>query len=201
MLTGEGFEQALANIAVEAQNYSMQVVELETERAEEEIQVHLMHTTGNNHDYTQIKSKVRDPRLPAKASLLYENIYSWHEYSADKTKNEQEEDSSDHSSSSNSLKRATTPPQPPLISTTAPPLRASLLKTTATRPKPPIRWIIVAKKPHGHTHAEPLEEIIIDREPLQAHEIPMADRPYRPEQDFHAGTIRSQIGQVIALDN
>jgi hypothetical protein len=199
-LTGEGFDQALANIAAEAQNYSMRVAELETERAEEEIQVHLMHTTGNNRDFTQIKSEVRDPRLPAKASLLRKNIYSRHEYSADKTENEQEEDSSDHSSSTNSLKRATTPPQPPLISTTAPPLRASLLKTTAKHPKPPIRRITVAKKPHGHTHAEPLEEIIIDREPLQAHEIPMADRPYKPEQDFHAGTIRSRIGRIIALD-
>jgi hypothetical protein len=68
-LTGEGFAQALSNIAAEAENFSMRVAELETEKAEEELQAHFMHSTGNTYEHTRIKSETRDPRLPAKASL------------------------------------------------------------------------------------------------------------------------------------
>jgi hypothetical protein len=126
--TGEGFEQALSNIAVEAQNYSARVAELETERAEKELQVHLMHATGINHDYTRIEIRGNRPEASSQGESPQDIYIPDTSIQLNERLNEQDEDSASHSSSSNSLKRTTTPPQPPLSSITAPPLRAALSK-------------------------------------------------------------------------
>jgi hypothetical protein len=197
-LSGDGVDQALANIATASQNYSTRVAELHAEKAEEEIQVHIMRLVGDTLERKQDRSEVNGVGLPIKARHR-KHIYSRHEYPTKEPLITQDEDSSEHSSSSNSLKRTTTPPQAPLSSITAPPLRSALKKPTPYTA--PLREINVAKKPHGHTYAEPLEEILLDKVPLRPREVPMADRPYLPEHDFQAGNVRSRIGKIVALDN
>ena len=191
---GEGFNQALANVAAASQDYSTRVAELQAEKAEEELQVHLAHSVGNTIEPKRDLSIAEGVKARRR-----KHIYSRYEYPINEQLNTQDEDSGSHSSSSNSLKRTTTPPQPPLSSITAPPLRAALSKEEPYTV--PLRQINVAKKPHGHTYAEPLEDLILNKVPMQPHEVPMEDRLYLPEHDFKAGTLRSRIGRIIALDN
>lgn len=198
-LMGEGLEQALANISAETQAYRTRVAELNDEKAKEEVNIRIMQVVGDEYQRAQIKTEPREPLLHKKASPLRKMTYYRHEYATNDSSDTQEDDSSDHSSSAKSLKRSTTPPQAPLSSITAPPLRSALIKPGINIP-PPRRSILISKKPHGDTHATPLEELIIDKIPLHPREVPMAERPYLPERDYKAGTTRSRIGRVIALD-
>jgi hypothetical protein len=198
-LMEEGLEQALSNISAETQAFRARVAELHEEKAKEEVNVRIMQAVGNEYQRAQIKTEPREPLLHKKASPLRKMTYYRYEYPTNDSSDTQEDDTSDHSSSSNSLKRSTTPPQAPLHSTTAPPLRSALIKPRLYV-TPPRRSILISKKIHGDAHATPIEDLLINKTPLRPKEVPMAARPYFPERDHKAGTARSRIGRVIALD-
>jgi len=196
-LSGEGLQQALANIEAESNQFSVRVAELKQEPGDSDIQVQRMQLPEIALANKPIKIESRTFRpLPFKASPLRNLIGRWATYETNKFKDQD----TDETSSSGSLKQRRKPA--PLNCK-----ETSTVSSTNERvipiepypqniPAPPRRSICAVKPP-----VLALKEVPkVKKTPEQLRNIPMAERPYHAEFDYYPGAARPRIGHIIALD-
>ena len=183
-LFGEDLDRALANITADAQHFSRQVNEIPYKDIEIiDTHVQIMHGIDSRTAHAGLKQEIPGHALlpkgcegPADVPGLTFTKQEAQEYAIGKV--------------------TRTLPTPP--DSVIPPLRITIKPLRA--PTPPQKSIRVVKKARTREQIDGDEEMSIAQRPTRLQDVPMGERPYRPESDYTEGATQPRIGQIIALD-